>query len=337
MIKACVIDHSFHQRTKSLDFIKDFLSKKYDLDHYWDHSWDKGKSVPAEVINKYPIVFFLQNIPSVKQLKRIKAKIVWVPMYDSISRSEYYWYRLSFLPLKIISFSRTLYEYIRTWGMDCLHVQYFRNPTDYSEINDFSKNRVFFWYRGDIKFNVLGQVIDGQAVASMDILSSPDPGFDGIDREISSKPNISIHRDFLDKKEYLSLIARNNIFFASRSQEGIGMSFLEAMAMGACVIAHNAPTMNEYIRDGENGLLVDMRKPCRLNLDHMERLGRQARKDCFEGWQTWNEDIHKIFKFVEGDFGAPRMDGMNTFIFSGGLYVRSKIKGLMARLTGGNV
>ena len=33
------------------------------------------------------------------------------------------------------------------------------------------------------------------------------------------------------------------------------MAFLEAMAMGKCVVANDDATMNEYIRDGKNGIL----------------------------------------------------------------------------------
>ena len=33
------------------------------------------------------------------------------------------------------------------------------------------------------------------------------------------------------------------------------MAFLEAMAMGMCVVAENQPTANEYILSGQNGIL----------------------------------------------------------------------------------
>ena len=41
------------------------------------------------------------------------------------------------------------------------------------------------------------------------------------------------------------------------------MAFLEAMAMGKCVVANDDATMNEYIKDGENGILFscDVLKP----------------------------------------------------------------------------
>ena len=39
---ACVVDHSFHMKTGSFDFIREFLQEEYDLRNYWDYSWDGG-------------------------------------------------------------------------------------------------------------------------------------------------------------------------------------------------------------------------------------------------------------------------------------------------------
>ncbi len=58
---------------------------------------------------------------------------------------------------------------------------------------------------------------------------------------------------FRDAGEYLDMLAAANVFFAPRRAEGIGMSFLEAMAMGLCVVAPRGPTMSEYIENGRNG------------------------------------------------------------------------------------
>jgi glycosyltransferase involved in cell wall biosynthesis len=42
---------------------------------------------------------------------------------------------------------------------------------------------------------------------------------------------------------------------APRRYEGIGMAFLEAMAMEMCVVAENQSTANEYILSGKNVIL----------------------------------------------------------------------------------
>src|SRR6202012_2876394 len=38
--------------------------------------------------------------------------------------------------------------------------------------------------------------------------------------------------------------------------EGVGITFLEAMARGCAVVAYDAPTMNEYIESGKTGVLL---------------------------------------------------------------------------------
>lgn len=48
------------------------------------------------------------------------------------------------------------------------------------------------------------------------------------------------------------------IFIAPRDYEGIGLSFLEAMAMGKAVVGVNNPTMNEYIADGKIKYFFDL-------------------------------------------------------------------------------
>ena len=61
-----------------------------------------------------------------------------------------------------------------------------------------------------------------------------------------------------DGEEMTIDMLKSTIYIASRPYEGIGMSFLEAMADGRCVVAHDNTTHNEYIEHGKNGFLFDM-------------------------------------------------------------------------------
>ena len=45
----------------------------------------------------------------------------------------------------------------------------------------------------------------------------------------------------------MKLVKYSDVFISPRKQEGIGMSFLEAMSLGKYIIAINDSTMNEYI------------------------------------------------------------------------------------------
>lgn len=80
------------------------------------------------------------------------------------------------------------------------------------------------------------------------------------------------------------------------------MSFLEAMAMGLCVVAPNAPTMNEYIRDGVNGLLYDPGNPQPIDFSRARELGEVARTSCEEGRREWLRATPKVKSFMEERF-----------------------------------
>jgi glycosyltransferase involved in cell wall biosynthesis len=129
------------------------------------------------------------------------------------------------------------------------------------------------------------------------------------------------------RDEYLLATSAANVFLAPRAAEGIGLTFLEAMARGGAVIAYDAPTMNEYIRNGDNGILLKPepvagqatlvsrfrealfadRNPHLLshrqdwaNVEAlgMEAVGGQARADCRVGQMKWREDIRSYASFV---------------------------------------
>jgi len=88
------------------------------------------------------------------------------------------------------------------------------------------------------------------------------------------------------------------------------MSFLEAMAMGKCVIAPNVGTMNEYIISGINGVLYDIDSdnnvkiiPEALSLDYdsIQTMGQNARKSIELGYQYWLSKEKELVEFITED------------------------------------
>ena len=61
---------------------------------------------------------------------------------------------------------------------------------------------------------------------------------------------------YSNSEEYMDHLSRCNIFIAPRLYEGIGLTFLEAMANGMVVLSPNSPTMNEYIQNNINGVFL---------------------------------------------------------------------------------
>ncbi len=96
------------------------------------------------------------------------------------------------------------------------------------------------------------------------------------------------------------MLSKSNVYFAPGLYEGIGLSFLEAMAMGMCVVAPNTATMNEYIIHGVNGLLYNPQDPFPLDFSHADRFGARARKSVENGYKRWVKSIDDILDFVDG-------------------------------------
>ena len=114
-----------------------------------------------------------------------------------------------------------------------LDVRYFPDPSTLPcEKGD--PKRVFLWERGEI----------GKKAAER--LFPPEDGW---------ALDIKAAGDFMPKEAYLNRLAKSSVVIAPRRKEGIGMAFLEAMAMGKCVVAANDATMNEYMRHGKTGIL----------------------------------------------------------------------------------
>lgn len=298
------VDHSFHKTTGSADFyIKEFLAPHFEITRYQDEAWHGGKHVAVSELNKYEYVFFCQIINPLLDLRKLKAKIIWAPMYGGVRLNYFYWKSLSYLPIKILCFSERIYERCQKFGIDVLKVRYFLDP-DAFRIPLPPPNKIipFFWYRGSITFADLKKIIDPKQIDSFIYKSNPDPF---CQKEIISADDIKnfkmriIEGGYSSKEEYLALLSEANVFIAPREKEGIGMSFLEAMAMGQCVIANNDATMNEYIKHEYTGYLFDLQNPKMLDFSHLESVIHRSQEKARSGYEEWEEDRKKVVPFIE--------------------------------------
>jgi len=130
---------------------------------------------------------------------------------------------------------------------------------------------------------------------------APDPGGPAptLPTEAEQKEyNIVTSAWFAEKRDFFNILDRANIFFAPRRAEGIGQSFLEAMARGQCVIAPDNGTMNEYILHGVNGLLYDPEHPAPLDFSRFAELGEAARRSVAIGYQRWIAAEDHLEEFI---------------------------------------
>lgn len=125
----------------------------------------------------------------------------------------------------------------------------------------------------------------------------------GFGRTKSQKEN-SVPISWHSRESYLSSLSQYNVFMAPRRHEGLGMTFLEAMAMGMCVVAEDLPTVNEYIQPGYNGILYRGDRETLYSLHLFEKnrladLGRNARRRISEIHQKWVSESQGIRASVE--------------------------------------
>lgn len=310
------VDHSFHKNTGSGNFLRKIFSEKFNITDYWDDSWRGEKHTSIDEINKYDYVFYFQTINQIKDLKKVKAKIIWAPMYDGIDRSGFYWKNLSQIPLKVISFSKKINKYCRRFKVSDILVQHFKNPADYNYQLPKKEKNLFFWYRGSITFDDIKKIIDPEQIDSLTIVSNPDPGYEKIkisEEEMKKFKVKLLENGFVAEEKYFETLSKSNIFISPRIKEGIGMSFLEAMAMGMCVIANNERTMNEYIKDGYNGYLFNLKNLKKINLKSFEEVRENSKKLAADGYAKWEEERKKINDFILSEWPEKKI---NIFLFS---------------------
>lgn len=271
------LDHVCHKKTKSFDFFIDLLRGggcSVEVFYYKRHY---RVDPPKEMIDRADVIIYLEFLPSRFRLVRPGKKTVFVPMYDNEWGSKWQWKRIAWSGMGVVSFSRRVGDHARAHGVaDVLDVKYFFDPADF-KAGEPGPKRVFLWERGDI---------DRKTAESLF------PPSDGYVFDIKKSD------EFLERPEYMRRLAGCEIVIAPRRKEGIGMAFLEAMAMGRCVAGHDDATMNEYIVDGCNGVLFDADRPEAVPYEKVKSALEGVAASSAEMHECWKRDEKRIVPFI---------------------------------------
>jgi glycosyltransferase involved in cell wall biosynthesis len=116
----------------------------------------------------------------------------------------------------------------------------------------------------DLALRALPVVLRRCPTASLLIVS----GINAADRDrverLASELGIDGHVHLLDRLDDTSLVnlfRACDVYVTPTRYEGFGLTLLEAMTLGAPLVATDVPAVNEIVRDGENGLLVPPEDP----------------------------------------------------------------------------
>jgi glycosyltransferase involved in cell wall biosynthesis len=303
--RVAFIDHSYHQKTHSTIFLKEAMFPDLKVDEWWDDSWQGGAAVDIEwlIAQRYDLIVVVQVEVAAEALARHGYKsVVFIPMWDSCRNLPEAWWR-ALDGFRVISFCRVLHERVRQYGLPSIHLQYYPDPSRFPLVSDFTELRGFFWQRHhDLTWRHVLRLVDDTPSVRLHFHLAQDPG-----TQFAEAPSIAEQEQrkitfsqwFERKQDYQDLVASSNVYFAPRPSEGIGFSLLEAMAMGMCVVAPDAATMNEYLTDGVTGLLWNLAEPNPLDFSQAAELGRRARDKVVAGHQKWLSDLPTLREFVE--------------------------------------
>lgn len=303
MQKLLYIGHSYHNKTKSTQFLQNIFKEKYeivkfDYDPYTD-TMDKFKELQCQ---KFDVVILFQIMPSIIKLKEIIAfdYIAFFPMYDGIPPlNDPIWYE--YKDCNIINFSKTLHDKCKQKGLSSYYIQYFPKPKD--SIEDWGDEKsVFLWQRIErINPSTVEKIIGFKNINKFYHHQSSDPGHKIIETPEKYKNKVIITTWFETVAKLEQCISKSAIYIAPRKYEGIGMSFLDAMAMGRCVIAPNYPTMNEYIQNGKNGFLYNLKIPRRIKIKNILQIQKATLEFIKSGYQQWEANKYKILDWIISD------------------------------------
>ena len=295
-IKLVFLDHAYHFKTRSGDFLRDIFKSKFLIKNFWV---DKNLEFD-EKFYSHENYFFFQILPPLKVLKRLKGKnLMWAPMYDShhhpIGLSPLLWKIINFYKIKVLSFSKKLSNLMNESNVNFINLKYYKKSI-VKKVKKKKKVNIFFLFRADLQIKNWINLFDPSTVNEIYLFCHKDQKKPIIPDNVKNNFKINyIIKNFTKNNHFLKILNKSDIFIAPRRKEGIGMALIEALARGKYVVGNNESTMNEYIKNKKIGLLTPTNKKFQISFLNKYSNYRFKINDTF--YQKWNNEQHKILIF----------------------------------------
>ncbi len=306
--KLLLLDLAYHEHSGSTVFMLELLGRRFDVTRvYTDVGRDDIEAYRALIAEHKPdILFFLQVYCNADIMAELGLPGIWMPMYDNVNkRFDNRFVDAARVGQAMAAFSRAHGEFAEFWDLPNIVLQYFPEPSPAPDF-EVGNDRALIWYRGGVMPAEAAPALLGIPNLKVVIKHDPDPYYINAKRDDGElAPYIErVVEGFLPKEEYNALVASCGIYVAPRKAEGIGLSFLEAMARGACVVAYDAPTMNEYIEHGKNGWLFGSGNSEQLSAGKVVAIRRAAHESVVQGRDRWKSQEGQFLDFIDS---APPM------------------------------
>ena len=298
------VDIDFHLKTRSADFFLELIRASFDVEtHYYHESYHAD--IPQEKIDRADLVIVWQTSLGRKDFVVNGKPCVFIPMYDDDWGSRAQWKRIGASGTHVISFCDAISKRATLGGVPANRLLDLRFAYDPDAFVGFEGDPevAAIWDRGFFGLNEFKRIFPPGFFRKLIVIRRPQPGlsFAPISEADRTAYNISlIESEFIPKEEYLQLVREPGVFLAPRPKEGIGMSFLEMLAMGKCVIAHNDATMNEYITDGKNGIVRDFYAKSQnpISREEIEAVRASVKTFALSQFKRWKSDLVQIVSFM---------------------------------------
>lgn len=296
--------HSYHRTTGSSAILLDVLREQADVEVFWDEAWLTASELDlAPVVGGgFDAVVVWQVETAALRLARSRhPNVTFFPMYDGCyAKPDSFWRSLA--GIKIVCFSVALHEKLQRLGLRTRFVRHYPDPDSVERVSAGPELAGFLWQRRqEVTWATVRPLLGEAAFRRFTLHAAVDPGsgdFVAPSEEDIRRYAIRTTTWFPTRGQAAADLARHNVYFAPRVREGIGLSFLEAMAMGFLVVAPDAPTMNEYIVSGVNGILYDPREPRPLDFSRFAEMGARARRCVELGRRKWCRSVPALLEFV---------------------------------------
>lgn len=321
--KLLYVGHVYHRKTHSCDFMLEILSRDYEISRY---DYDPLSSDPYRGLEKlsdrdYDVLVAWQFMPSPACLRKYVRfrRGVFFPMFDyyrqckDLSHLDWDEYR-DFL---IVNFSRAIHEEVSAAGFESRYIQYFPKPAEHFDWGD--EKSVFFWQRvTEINPVTVWRALRNFSLKAIHLHQAIDPGHSSFKipqgesacARFYAGMKVTTSTWYDTREEMLQDVLKSSLYVAPRYYEGIGMSFLEAMASGRCVVAPDGVTMTEYIDNGKTGLIYDFWdaarayrtiSPIRVPEGGIRAIQRAAYESIKAGYARWERERWQILDWLKTD------------------------------------
>ena len=316
-MRFCYVGHKFHKKTPSISFFLDLLKSIGSVKEFYFSLDEENFSDDALIrqlsVSDFDCYVFVQTEDIAEKLLPLGlGRFVIAPMDDgAVWRRADFWRQ--FADAQLISFSRAHHEELQRYGCKTAYFQYFPKPGTREIIAFAEPLSAFFWERHPNHEPTLQRIVrlcNELQVTSLYLQVSPDFGQEYGQR--LTRPEKFVIDDvevmtscwFDDRSELDQVSERTHFFFAPLRLDGIGMSFLDAMARGQIVVAPDHPAMNDYIRHRTTGILYDFDD---LALDYkmtpksMSDISRAALRTTAIGYEQWTHDQDRLKSLLVKD------------------------------------